>query len=49
LPLNPFTSHYEGILAMERGPVQFQRCRATINQATLPVLTISLYQLIGEK
>jgi len=49
LPLNPLTSHYEGILVMERAPVQFHRCQAAINQATLPVFTISLYQLIVEK
>jgi len=39
LPLNPLTSHYEEILAMERGLVQFQRRQAAINQATPPVST----------
>jgi len=31
LPLNPFTSHYEESLAIEKGPVQFQRHHAPIN------------------
>ena len=31
MPLNPLTSHYEESLAIERGPVQFQRRQAAIN------------------